>query len=410
MKKRIIALLAALVFAAALILPLAGRVSAKALDEILLYEITAEVNGDATVTLTYHISWKVLDDKTDGPLEWVKIGIPNDRYVSMRSLSPAAETVRYYEDGGYYARIDLDRKYYANEVVDFSFEVVADYLYQMNLYNEGETVYEFIPGWFDETDVDKLIVRWKAEKAIGHSPAAPLESDGFFTWERALPAGERMQISVTYPNDAFVFSEEKQIIDEDNYERSGSADRLGSVFAGLIGFAVFCFVGIAVIGAIVNAIGSYKGSSGFTTTTKKKITKTKVKYYPTCQGCGAPRPEGAENCEYCGRSFIESEETVTEEEIPEEVKGKDTDGLYHYGSSPNTFLRVHVVPVVVRTPNRTSSYRSSCAHSSCACASSCASACACACAGGGRAGCSTKDFYNTGLKLTQLELKKKKRK
>lgn len=35
---------------------------------------------------------------------------------------------------------------------------------------------------------------------------------------------------------------------------------------------------------------------------------------------------------------------------------------------------------------------SSCAHSSCACVSSCA--CACACAGGGRAGCSVKEFYS----------------
>ena len=33
-------------------------------------------------------------------------------------------------------------------------------------------------------------------------------------------------------------------------------------------------------------------------------------------------------------------------------------------------------------------------------------ACACACAGGGRAGCTTKDFYNTDLKLRQLALKK----
>ena len=31
-----------------------------------------------------------------------------------------------------------------------------------------------------------------------------------------------------------------------------------------------------------------------------------------------------------------------------------------------------------------------------------------ACAGGGRAGCSAKDFYNTALKLSQLETKKKK--
>lgn len=40
-----------------------------------------------------------------------------------------------------------------------------------------------------------------------------------------------------------------------------------------------------------------------------------------------------------------------------------------------------------------------CAHSSCACASC---ACACACAGGGRAGCSLKDFYHTDLQLDKL--------
>lgn len=34
---------------------------------------------------------------------------------------------------------------------------------------------------------------------------------------------------------------------------------------------------------------------------------------------------------------------------------------------------------------------------------SCACACACACAGGGRAGCSRKDFYNPKLKLTDLK-------
>ena len=49
---------------------------------------------------------------------------------------------------------------------------------------------------------------------------------------------------------------------------------------------------------------------------------------------------------------------------------------------------------------------SSCARSSCACASC---ACACACAGGGRAGCSKKDFYRTNLKIEviQNELEKK---
>ncbi len=49
---------------------------------------------------------------------------------------------------------------------------------------------------------------------------------------------------------------------------------------------------------------------------------------------------------------------------------------------------------------------SSCARSSCACVSC---ACACACAGGGRAGCSKKDFYKTNVKVEDIkkELKRK---
>ena len=140
------------------------------------------------------------------------------------------------------------------------------------------------------------------------------------------------------------------------------------------------------------------------------FTRTLVKYYPTCPGCGAVRAEGKEKCEYCGRSFIESEEIVEEKDIPN-AKDYSKAGLYKYGGS-NSYMRVHVVSVQIpRTSNSVfqgshGSSHSSCAHSSCA-HSSCACACACACAGGGRAGCSTKDFYNTNLKLKQLELKKK---
>ena len=53
---------------------------------------------------------------------------------------------------------------------------------------------------------------------------------------------------------------------------------------------------------------------------------------------------------------------------------------------------------------RSSTYvhtHSSCVRSSCACVSSCA--CACACAGGGRAGCSKKDFYGTNLRTEELK-------
>ena len=147
-------------------------------------------------------------------------------------------------------------------------------------------------------------------------------------------------------------------------------------------------------------------------------------YYPVCQGCGAPRGEGETVCSHCGRSYVKSEEVIKEENVPEadrealkyKPKGED-----RYSSAPDTFVRVNVVNIPVVHHVSSGSARSSgssrgggsrggggCAHSSCACdCASCACACACACAGGGRAGCTFKDFYRTGLKLRQLELKRK---
>ena len=47
------------------------------LDEIQSYIITIDPQNDATLKMNYSIEWKVLNDKNEGPLEWVKLGIPN---------------------------------------------------------------------------------------------------------------------------------------------------------------------------------------------------------------------------------------------------------------------------------------------------------------------------------------------
>ena len=109
MKKAFVITLALLLV---LLLPMAAS-AAGDLDEILQYTVTAEVNQDATVTLTYHIEWKVLDSSSEGPLEWVTIGIPNGHYSDLTGLSGAVKTISYSSSGGSSVRIDLDRKYYA---------------------------------------------------------------------------------------------------------------------------------------------------------------------------------------------------------------------------------------------------------------------------------------------------------
>ena len=383
-----------------LLLPaLSTGAQAAELDEILRYEITVDVNDDATVRMVYHIDWKVLDSSSEGPLTWVKIGIPNNHYISLTPRSSAVKKIGYLSDGGSYARVDLDRSYYAGEVAEIEFELVQDYMYQVDEYSEGETAYHFTPGWYDDIRVDELTIRWNADKTIGQSPAA-LTENGYLTWTTQLSKGEKFGVTVTYPNDAFAFDLSKTATYGDDSE-----DPFDILYI-IIGALALLAIPVFIIGGIIAAFAK---TANFSDGTKKKITRTRVEYYPTCPGCGAARPEGKNNCDYCGRSFIKSEETIEEKDIPAEEKGlrgKTTDGLYRYHSSPNTYMRVHVTHVPVPRSSYSSSRggrsHSSCAHSSCACA------CACACAGGGRAGCSTKDFYNTRLKLRQLALRGKR--
>lgn len=387
-------------------------------DEIVNYEITADVNEDGTVNLHYHIDWKVLRDDI-GALEWVTVGIPNGEYVEIRPLSDTIASIGYSTEAGSSVRVDLDRSYRAGETVSFDYLVVQDYMYQMNLFQEGQTAYVFTPGWFDEIAVDNLTVRWNSEDLASWSPDC-LVKDGYNVWTTSLAPGGTYQITVNYPNEARAFNDSKAIYNPGDrsgeyYDYQDSSDNDGmAAFGGLMFLLIF--VGLPIL-LIRKAKKAYRRSASFGGETKTKITRTKVTYYPVCQGCGAPRGEGETVCAHCGRSFVKSEEVIKEENVPDEDKEAlkyKTKGEYRYSSAPDTYVRVNVVniPVVHHVSSRSSGGGSSrgggCAHSSCACAcASCACACACACAGGGRAGCTYKDFYRTDLKLRQLAMRKR---
>ena len=412
-KKRLFTGLLSLLLVFFIFFGIAPSADAVELDEILEYAITVDVNEDGTLNMHYHIDWKVLDSKSEGPLSWVKIGIPNSHVLSVTGLSDTIAKIAYYSSGGNYVRIDFDRKYYADEVVSFDFELVQDYMYEMNRFAEGETYYEFTPGWFD-AKVDSLIIKWNSANVLSVEPACLLREDGYYTWTSSLVAGQTYTVSATYANDAYSFDDSKSIGGSNSYTEPDSfgscVSDILSAFLSMLVIPITFGLPIAAIVTVIRKL--YSSTANFSGGKSKKVVqREKIVYYPSCPGCGAPRPEGKDNCEYCGRSLIKSKETVSEKQVPEEMRKKETDGTYRYSSDPNTFMRVHVVHVPITTTKSSGggSSRSGggCAHSSCACAHSCACACACACAGGGRAGCSTKDFYNTDLKLEMLENKKK---
>ncbi len=394
-------------------------------DEILNYEINADVNEDGTVNLRYHIDWKVLRDDI-GALEWITVGIPNGEYVGIEALSDTIGSIAYSDENGSSVRIDFDRSYRAGETVSFDYLVVQDYMYQMNAYEDGQTAYIFTPGWFDEIAVDSLTVRWSCDGATSWSPDC-LVKDGSCVWTFSLAPGETVSVRVNYPNDARSFNSEAMILSPGErsgggyqgggYEGGGGSDA-GSAFGGFVVLLVMFGVPIWIISKIKKG---FNRTASFGGETKTKITRTKVTYYPVCQGCGAPRGEGETVCSHCGRSYVKSEEVLKEENVPEadrEALKYKTKGEYRYSSSPDTYVRVNVINIPVVHHTSSGSSRSSggsssrgggCAHSSCACAcASCACACACACAGGGRAGCTFKDFYRTDLKLRQLARRKRR--
>ena len=100
-----------------------------------------------TTDSAYEIEWKVLDSTTEGPLEWVKIGIPNANVDSFKALSKNISKIAYTSLGGDYIRIDFDRQYKEGEVINFSFK-----FHQTHMYTITSTglAYNFTAGWFDD--------------------------------------------------------------------------------------------------------------------------------------------------------------------------------------------------------------------------------------------------------------------
>ena len=160
--------LLSIVFVTALILcliPLGAARAVTKLDEIETYMITVDMESDGTMDITYHLDWKVLDDSSEGPLTWVKIGIPNEHVDNIKALSSNITNINYYNDGGDYVRIDLDRSCFAGEIVPLDFSIHQSYMYTLD-YENNLCSYQFTPGWFEGADVKDLTILWSDNNVL----------------------------------------------------------------------------------------------------------------------------------------------------------------------------------------------------------------------------------------------------
>lgn len=307
------------------------------IDEIENYTITISPTEDGNLNMSYHIEWKVLNDKKEGPLEWVQIGVPNQYCFHSKANSDDIANIsfHYNSNEGSYIRCDLTRPFYRNEVAILDFSFLQTHFFTI----KDELVqFQFMPGWFDKIKVKHLAVYWSKDSVVywnqDSKNVTTFENDDYYVWETALDFGETIEVNVAYEKSYF-----KELNENNANTMKQSIGRINNMMP-FIFFGLFIFLFLLII--LINYIKrdeyfAYRGFSG------------KRRFYSS---------------------------------------------FYHpsYHSSGKTISNPRVV-------NRGG-------HSGGG--SSCACACACACAGGGRAGCSRKDFYDSSLSIQKLieEIKK----
>lgn len=268
------------------------------LDEIQLYKMTIDMREDGTMDIKYHIEWKVLDSTSEGPLTWVKIGIPNDKVNEITAMSDTIDNIYYYSDNGAYVRIDFKKAYYKDDIVTFEYSIHQSYMYTLE---DNLIKYNFTPGWFDSIEVKEITILWNNEAILEANNTSADRK--YLIWNSTLAMGESINASVNYEADAFYTNAEEQYFEGEE-----------PVSAATFLIVMFIIVAIVFIVIIKMSKSNYRGGFG--------------------------------------------------------------------GGSTRVFIAG--------------------GGRSCACASSCACACACACAGGGRAGCSIKNFYGASIQTEKF--------
>lgn len=318
-----------------MLLPFSVKASSKYLDYIEEYNITVDpVMEDGSLDIKIDIKWKVLDGVSEGPLTWVKIGVPNYHCNNIKALTNNIKNIRYYEDDGSFIRIDFYNSYGTGSIVDFSFSFNQSYMYQLK---EGDAVYyNYAPGYFTDIWVGKEVLKWNAKDSISALNNNNNLVDGYYVYEfEDVAPNEQVLAEVVYDRAKFgELSKKKQY-----------TDRAHPLIKDIIIVASIVLV-VALFIYIV-----------------RKITKNSNPYM-------------------FERGYIGNR--------------------YYYWWYPHHYHYYNsgVSKTGAKIINPTSTYTGSgngIGHGGCACA------CACACAGGGRAGCSMKDFYNTNLKSEQLK-------
>ena len=317
-------------------------------DRINQYYITIDPRKDASLDIRYDIEWEILNDNI-GDLTEVFVGIPNSNLNQLKALTKNIASLN--ESNGL-VKVTFKQAYKGKQIINFSFSI-----HQMNMYTleNGNCNFSFTPGWFDEIEVKDLKILWNSKNALS-ADTKEINSDGYYVWEGKLKKGEKMTANINYIENAFRYSTAKKteetIISEAGVDIEDAVNKMATTSNIVL--------------------------SDYSTMDPNTALKNIYKIGGLAIAC-------------CLGGFVLSI-------IGGLGRGYNSHGGYgYYGGSRyrnhyNDTSSLDVIDSVF-----SSFFGGSGGGGGGGCA------CACACAGGGRAGCSKKDFYGTNVKTKNIE-------
>ena len=252
------AIIAICVVAQMVLIFLAVTAKAEPQDIIEKYNVTVEPLEDGTLDIEYSFLWKAID--TTEELTWVEIGMPNAMFtVYEDSVSGNIKEYSGIYDEGYTAvRLDFKRGYKGGENIQFSFKVNQEYMLCENDF--GGHLYEFVPGWFNSTPVEKYEFKWKHSINCVNAEGGKLKN-GYYVWTGSFDCGEYDIMRVSYDLNAF---RNAMTVEYEPFYTDGAYNQLEGSQTGnrtlyCMGIIILLFVEIYLLDSHV----SYRRGRGF---------------------------------------------------------------------------------------------------------------------------------------------------
>ena len=227
-------------------------------DIIREYDVTVVTKADGSLDIQYRFLWEAMDTSED--LTWIEIGMANENFTVYDDS--VSDTIRKYskssDDEGIYLTLDLDRAYRGGELLEFSFTVNQK---KMLCKDDEGYFFEFVPGWFNSTPVDRYDFRWLKDGKIRSAEGAQSKGNDYYQWSGSLECGGYLTMKVRYGQSGFIGCD---TVSYREFDDSGAydalrGDRFGIIMLALLAAALLLLVQIWVVDSVV----SYHRGRGF---------------------------------------------------------------------------------------------------------------------------------------------------